>query len=221
MLRSGTVEKETFDLLVRLMDEPLLADTRLVGGTSLALQMGHRTSTDIDLFSYEIPDIEAIVSMLVENYGYIPQIIRGKTTIGHIDGIKIDIIYHPFIWLESPLQEGNIRLATKGDIAAMKMHAIANSGERPKDFVDIAYLSQFYSYNQIKSLGLKKYPGYDPIMFDRAINYFGDINEDLVNQIRMIGTKMNWEKIKERLVIMTEEPDRIFPASPLPEPRTH
>ena len=43
-------------------------------------------------------------------------------------------------------------------IAAIKLHAITNSGQRPKDFVDIAILSQFISYVKIKDLAIEKYP---------------------------------------------------------------
>lgn len=214
MLQVGSVEKKTLGLLKQLMQEPLLGETRLVGGTSMALQLGHRTSTDLDLFSSEIPDIESIVNHLHQKYGYTAQIITAKTTIGYIEGIKIDVIYHPFHWLEEPLIEDNIRLARLSDIAAMKMHAIANSGQRPKDFVDIAFLSQRYSYNQIKELALKKYPAYDPIMFDRAIIYFGDVNREAIESIKMIGTDMDWDRIVSRIVDMTEKPDTVFRTAP-------
>lgn len=50
MLSYQTIEPHTLELLRRLMKEPLLIDTRLVGGTSLALQYGHRSSVDLDLF---------------------------------------------------------------------------------------------------------------------------------------------------------------------------
>ena len=51
MLQTGTVEEGTFRLLKNLQAEPLLADTRLVGGTAFSLQIGHRVSEDLDLFS--------------------------------------------------------------------------------------------------------------------------------------------------------------------------
>lgn len=215
MLQIGAVEENTFGLLKRLMQEPLFAETRLVGGTSLALQLGHRKSTDLDFFSVGVPDIESIVSLLTDKYGYVAQNIFAKSTIGYIEGIKIDVIFHPFQWLEVPLVEGDVRLAGLADIAAMKMHAIANSGQRPKDFVDIAYLSRFFSYNQIKELALKKYPIYDPIMFDRAIIYFDDVNTEAIDNIKMIGAEMNWGKIQSRIIKMTNKPDSLFKSEPL------
>ena len=48
MLQTGTVAEDTFNLLKHLQSEPLLATTRLVGGTALSLQIGHRESDDLD-----------------------------------------------------------------------------------------------------------------------------------------------------------------------------
>ena len=42
MLQTGTVKESTFELLKQLQAEPLLSTTRLVGGTALSLQIGHR-----------------------------------------------------------------------------------------------------------------------------------------------------------------------------------
>ena len=51
MLFTETVASSTLELLRRLMKDIALRDFVLVGGTSLALQVGHRISVDIDLFS--------------------------------------------------------------------------------------------------------------------------------------------------------------------------
>ena len=215
MLQKTTVEKETFKLLTELMDEPLLSSTRLVGGTALALQLGHRKSTDLDLFTVETPNIDEIVSMLQTKYNYLAQHISEKTTIGYIDGIKIDVINHPYKWLFKPITENNLRLASPGEITAMKLHAITNSGQRPKDFVDLAFLSQYYSYDKMVEMALKKYPMYDPIMIDKAIIYFDDVNTEQIENVHTIGYKMNWNKIKSRIVKMTDNPQKIFETPPL------
>lgn len=215
MLQKGAVEKTTLELLGKLTQEPILSSTRLVGGTSLALQIGHRKSTDLDFFTNDSPDIQSIVKLLYEKYDYKAQLIGEMATIGFINGVKIDVIHHPYKWLEEPLIEGRFRLATLKDIAAMKLHAITNSGQRPKDFVDIAYLSQFFSYEKIKELAIEKYPMYDPLMFDRAIIFFDDINKEAINNIKMINARMDWRRIEQRIVRMTGNPDKIFEKPPL------
>ena len=215
MLQTSTVKESTLELLKRLQAEPLLATTRLVGGTALSLQIGHRESEDLDLFSVEPLEGMLVQQMLVDKYGFVPTVIAENTLIGFIQGVKIDVIYHPFPWMEAAIEEDGIRIATKTDIAAMKVHAIINSGKRPKDFVDIAFLSMHYSYNQIKALLLKRYPAYDPIMADKAIIYFGDIDELLIPEIKMIGYEFDFERIKSRIIKMTDKPDKLYSTAPL------
>lgn len=51
MLHKETVEKSTLELLIKLMSDTSLKEFVLVGGTALSLQLGHRISIDLDLFS--------------------------------------------------------------------------------------------------------------------------------------------------------------------------
>ena len=215
MLQTGTVKESTFGLLRRLQAEPLLATTRLVGGTALSLQIGHRESDDLDLFSLEPIDGLRIQSLLIDKYGFVPSVAQESTLIGFIDGVKIDVIHHPFPWLDEAIEEDGIRLATIADISAMKMHAIINSGKRPKDFVDVAFLSMHFSYNEIKRLLLRRYPAYDPIMADKAIIYFGDIDDLLIPEIRMPGYVFDFAAVQKRIVKMTEYPDKVYSTAPL------
>ena len=215
MLQTSTVKESTLELLKHLQAEPLLATTRLVGGTALSLQIGHRESDDLDLFSVEPLDGLSVQTLLIDKYGFIPSVIADNTLIGFIQGVKIDVIYHPFPWLEEAVCEDGMRLASVTDIAAMKMHAIINSGKRPKDFVDIAFLSMHYSYNQIKQLLLRRYPAYDPIMPDKAIIYFGDIDDLLVPEIRMLGYQFDIQAVEKRIIKMTDYPDKVYSTAPL------
>ena len=50
MLSYKTIEPHTLELLKSIMKESLFSDMRLVGGTALALQYGHRQSVDLDVF---------------------------------------------------------------------------------------------------------------------------------------------------------------------------
>ena len=215
MLQTNTVKKSTFELLKQLQGEPLLSRTRLVGGTALSLQIGHRESEDLDLFCTEPLDSMLVQRLLIEKYEFIPSVITENTLIGFVNGVKIDVIYHPFPWLENSIDNQNVRIATKSDIAAMKMHTIINSGKRPKDFVDISFLSMYFSYNELKHLLLRRYPAYDPIMADKAVIYFDDIDENLIPEIKMIGYTFDFEKVKHRIIKMTDNPDKVYAMAPL------
>ena len=215
MLQTGTVKTTTLGLLKALQAEPVFASARLVGGTALSLQIGHRESDDLDLFSVEPMDMMAVQSLLINKYEFVPSVIEENTLIGFLNGVKIDVVYHPFQWLEEAIVEDGMRLASIADIAAMKMHAIINSGKCPKDYVDIAFLSMHFSYNEIKELLLRRYPAYDPIMADKAIIYFGDIDELLVPEIRMLGYVFDFSSIQKRIVRMTDSPDKVYSTAPL------
>lgn len=52
MLYYSSINSSTLELLKQLLAVKEFANLRLVGGTSLALQIGHRISVDLDLEKY-------------------------------------------------------------------------------------------------------------------------------------------------------------------------
>ncbi len=61
MLHLEAVQPGTLGLLKSIMQNPYLKNFNLVGGTALALQLGHRISEDIDLFTstpYELVELK-------------------------------------------------------------------------------------------------------------------------------------------------------------------
>jgi hypothetical protein len=50
ILHTSTVNESTLSLLKKLQAIPFFGEMRLVGGTALALQLGHRNSVDLDFF---------------------------------------------------------------------------------------------------------------------------------------------------------------------------
>ena len=206
MLQKETIKDNTLELLKKLQREETLSTTRLVGGTALALQIGHRISVDLDLFSKEPLDINAIEQILTHKFNFSAHFISKGSVRGEIDGIKIDILHHPYEWIDEPVCEEDIIMASLQDITAMKLNSIIHNGTRPKDFLDVAYLSQYFSYDNMRSLLVQKYPEYDPILLDRCINYFDDIETDFVADIRLVDGRVNSNKVKQRLIQMTDNP---------------
>lgn len=206
MLQKETIKDNTLELLKKLQREETLSTTRLVGGTALALQIGHRISVDLDLFSKEPLDINAIEQILTHKFNFSAHFISKGSVRGEINGIKIDILHHPYEWIDEPVCEEDIIMASLQDITAMKLNTIIHNGTRPKDFLDVAYLSQYFSYDNMRSLLVQKYPEYDPILLDRCINYFADIETDFVADIRLVDGRVNFNKVKQRLIQMTDNP---------------
>lgn len=73
MLYYNTVNKLLHQSLLHLMSVEAFDDFRLVGGTALSLQIGHRESIDIDLFSdlpYGDIDFKWIDNYLEQNFPF-------------------------------------------------------------------------------------------------------------------------------------------------------
>ena len=171
MLFLDAIEPQTLSLLKRLQALPGLADTRLVGGTALALQLGHRISVDLDIFGKwnYAEDLRSMFSVIgnTEKESGTPD---GKMAFFYIDGVKVDCVsYDMYKWLEPPVEVDGVRLAGGKDIAAMKVNAITNRGTR-KDFVDVARLLDDYLIEDIFAWYREKYPEANPALAMRSLS---------------------------------------------------
>lgn len=152
--------------LIVLMKEELFHSFRLVGGTSLSLQFGHRQSVDIDLFTaadYGSINFKAIENYFTENFeiadsSKVENIGIGKSYyIGRSvnDLLKVDLYYtDPYIRKE--IKEEYIRLAAPEDIMAMKLEVIGQGG-RKKDFWDLQELQEKFSIPAMIKFHAEKY----------------------------------------------------------------
>lgn len=208
MLQTQTVEPRTLELLRKLQSEPLMSSFNLVGGTALALRLGHRKSIDLDLFTNEDFDIVELREMLVEKYAMKVAFERGQTLKGFIDGVMIDCIRFNYPHIKEPDIADGVRLESIPDIIAMKLDTISHNGTRIKDFIDIATLSSQYSLNEMLKFYLAKYPNANVLMPVKSLVYFGDINFN--ESVVMLNGAFDWEKVARRLMDMTEQPNKIF-----------
>lgn len=140
---------------------------RLVGGTSLSLQLGHRASADIDMFTdaeYGSVDFDKLESILKQKFSYVDSLQgnlvgMGKSFfIGNNESelVKLDLFYSdkyvfPLIDIKG------VRLASIEEIAAMKLDVVGRGG-RKKDFWDLHELLESYSINDMIEFYMKRYP---------------------------------------------------------------
>ena len=197
MLHLETIEPATLELIRRLQALPMFAETRLVGGTALALQLGHRVSVDLDIFGKwnYAEDMQAELSKVghVEKESGTPS---GRMAFFYVDGIKVDCVaYDMYRWLEPPVEEEGVRLAGVKDIAAMKINAITNRGTR-KDFVDMARLLDDYSIEDMFAWYRGKYPAANPALAMRSMSYF--VDAETMPMPRML-ISFDWEDAKDRI----------------------
>lgn len=190
--------------LQKLMKSDIFNDFRLVGGTSLSLQLGHRMSVDIDLFSdtqYDSIDFAKIELFLSNQFAYVDAFsdlepAMGKSYFIGTDKenlVKLDLYYtDPFI--QSAKVEDEIRFATIEEIIAMKIDVVQRGG-RKKDFWDLHEVLPNYNINKMLELHLQRYPySHDRALILKNFNNFSIADDDFT-PICLHGK--HWEFIKD------------------------
>ena len=197
MLQTCSIEPITLDVLKRLMRLPFLESFYLVGGTSLALRYGHRTSIDLDLFSVTEFKNQEILQGL-EDAG-IPFEYKNSNykigLFGFTNNIKIDFVQHyHFKQIDNAIVEDGIRMFSDKDIMAMKIFAILQRAQK-KDFWDVAELLQHFTLQDFIDAYYKKYPSNQMLIsIPYALTYFADA-DDSEDPVSLKG--QTWESVKK------------------------
>lgn len=177
MLQYQTIYPATLQLLKDLQLLELLKECRLVGGTALALQLGHRRSVGLDFFGTVPQTPDELQDLLRENHDVTIVKESKNIHIYLIDGVKVDIVNYKYDWIDTPVEEDGIRLADVKDIAAMKVAAIIGRGTK-KDFIDMNRLLQIFSLKEILDMYMQKYPDGSLFIAIKSLSYFEDAESD-------------------------------------------
>ncbi|NCA22718.1 MAG: hypothetical protein EBS86_16495 [Crocinitomicaceae bacterium] len=201
MLHYKSVSSELLELLEFIMNQREFNEFNLVGGTSLALQMGHRISIDIDLFGASEIDEDLFLEVL-KKFGTVQIIKKSKNIlICSVNGIKVDFVNYQYRLLESPRIEENIRLVKKKDIAAMKVNAVAGRGSI-KDFIDVYFLLNEFSINEMIGFYLQKYPDGSEFMVRKSLTYFDDADNEVAP---ILFHDISWSEIKKTILLSIDK----------------
>jgi hypothetical protein len=195
MLQYHTVDESTLELLKQLQQHDLFRELRLVGGTSLALQIGHRTSIDIDLFgSIDVDEID--INAALASIGSVTQLKSSKNIhIYLVNNVKVDIVNYPYPWLQPAIVEDGLLLADTVDIAAMKLAAITGRGSK-KDFIDLYFLLQQMDISEILDHYVAKYKDGSVFMTLKSIIYFDDADKD---EMPNMFSDLSWDQVKSAI----------------------
>ena len=196
MLSVRTILPNTLELLKQLCAQPELKGMRLVGGTALALQYGHRQSIDLDFFGHLQVSTDDIV-LMAHRLGNVTIINQSSTILQmELNGIKVDVVnYRCYDWIDAPIVENGITLASPKDIAALKINAIEGRGTR-KDFVDVYLLLQHYSLVQILDFYNQKYPEHSEFRAILSLTYYDDAETQPMPKMLINDT---WEQMKSSI----------------------
>ena len=197
MLSLQTVEPNTLELLKWLSSQPELQDTRLVGGTALALQYGHRQSVDLD-FCGRLPEDREALLELIHGIGKVTVLNQSKAILQTvINDVKVDFVdYSRYPWIDEPVKRDGFILASEKDIAAMKVNAIIGRGTR-KDFIDLYILLRHYSLAEILDFYRQKYPEFSEYRALLSMTYFEDA--EMQDMPRMF-IDTSWDEMKSTII---------------------
>ncbi|MCB9232086.1 MAG: nucleotidyl transferase AbiEii/AbiGii toxin family protein [Bacteroidia bacterium] len=198
MLQHAAVYPGTLALLKRLMELPSLAEMNLVGGTALALQLGHRISIDLDLFGSELPDKNQFLSELNEPVQ--PLSDQDYFYAFKVRDIKVDVLRFPYPLIRPIVEMEGIRMASLEDVAAMKIIAVSNRGSK-KDFFDIAVLLKQFSLNEILDFFKEKTKKELPFYVLKSLCYFDDAETEFDPEVLI---DLTWEDVKSKVVAAVE-----------------
>lgn len=196
MLQTAVLESGTLAHLKSMMLNPEFNQFTLVGGTALALQLGHRISVDLDLFSPERFSHDTLLYE-VQTLGKVKELYRNKIMLQvTLDEVKIDFVYYPYSLIRPVTVIENVRLASIEEIAAMKLSAITGRGVK-KDFYDLFFLLKQYNIKQIMGFYIEKYTDRNYFQVSKSLTYFDDA--DNTDDPVVLKGKVSWAEVKQTI----------------------
>ncbi|MFH1894487.1 MAG: nucleotidyl transferase AbiEii/AbiGii toxin family protein [Patescibacteria group bacterium] len=178
-----------------------LKDFGLVGGTAVALFLGHRRSVDFDLFSLEEFDNLKIRKKILK-FHKITNVVRdegGQYTIV-IGGVRFTFFHYPYKIKFSENFDDIIKTPDLLTLAAMKAHTLGRR-TKWKDYVDLYFIMKnYYGIDKIVVKAKKIFASeFNEKIFRAQLAYFKDIDYT-EKVIYMRGFETKDEEIKRKLV---------------------
>lgn len=172
-------------------------DFYLVGGTALALQIGHRISIDFDLFS-----AREIQSVLLNKVRKVFTDFKVKTIINHseqlsvrIGNTRVDFVKYSFPLISKLKVFNDIKILTVKEIAAMKAYTLGRRGTF-KDYVDLYFIlkDEHTTLKEIKRIAKRKYKSeFNFRLFLEQLIYLEDIRDE---EIEFLKQEVNKNKLQ-------------------------
>jgi predicted nucleotidyltransferase component of viral defense system len=201
-LRLDILPEEQLRLFEKLSSQSFIKDYYLAGGTCLALQIGHRQSVDFDFFIPADFQTSDIVNILTQLGSYQRENEERNTINGSLNGVRISFFGYRYNIIDDFTIFNNIRLAGMKDIAAMKLEAIAGRGSK-KDFIDMFFLLQQYTLEEIFSFHSQKYGAGLSNQYHhlKSLVYFADAESEAMP---LMIKPVIWEDVKTQIISLSK-----------------
>ncbi len=191
-------------LLSALIKFKPLKNFCLVGGTALALQIGHRVSVDFDWFGQK-PLPKNLLKQIKDFFSgrkILVDVLKTEELTVRIDGVQITFLQYPFPWTEKPLPQNGFFMASVGQIAAMKAQTI-NRRSVLKDYVDLYFIfkNRYADLNDIINKSKTAFKEeFNPRLFLEQLVYMEDIADEKMEFLKNRPDKQKIQKFFENLV---------------------
>lgn len=150
----------------------------LVGGTAIALHIGHRRSIDFDLFKFNALKPKNIIQTISKfEYKYnITRRVDEQLNV-NVNEVKFTFYQFPFKINAPENHEDILRLPTLLDLAAMKAYALGRRSKW-KDYVDLYFiLKEHFNIEQISKRTIELFGQlFSEKLFRAQLCYFEDID---------------------------------------------
>jgi hypothetical protein len=170
----------------------------LVGGTALALRLGHRESDDLDFFRNEHFTTISILNHLYEKApesSDLEIIFQEPRDTLHLrfKGVKLSFLFQAGQHLDTYDLWNGVRVASVAAIVAMKLNAVAGRGER-KDFIDLYTVCQeVMDFEEMLERGFALLPNLNRYHVLRSLVYFQDAEK--TPSLRL-NREYSWTEVK-------------------------
>lgn len=188
---------------------PLLSDFKrefyLVGGTAIALYLGHRRSIDFDLFKpkgFSAKKILEKIDARKLEYKITRNVSEQLNLIVH--EVKFTFFEYPFPVQPTILFEEYIKIPSLLDLSAMKAYALGRRSKW-KDYVDLYFLlNSHFTVNQIASRAEEIFGQlFSEKLFRAQLCYFDDI--DYSEDVEYLVQPVAEEEIKDFLTTIATD----------------
>jgi len=149
----------------------------LVGGTAIALHLGHRRSIDFDLFTDKSFDPLKIRNRILKSckIGHTFSQGDGELTV-LIDNVKVTFFFYPFIIKHNLTLDKIIEMPDLITLGAMKAFALGRRAKW-KDYVDLYFIFKKFSFKElIEKTNYIFGNEFNEKLFRSQISYFKDID---------------------------------------------
>ena len=196
----NTLPAKTGILIADFQKTPpsFLKDFYLSGGTALSLQIGHRESEDLDFFCEKDFD-PGQVEVALMSFGSLEETELDKNTLNtYLKGVKLQFLSYPYRLIEPLVDWQGIKLSSVIDITCTKLQTVGMRGSK-KDFIDLYFLLEFFSLEDLFKALEKKYPeiGYDTTHILKSLVYFEEADGQPMPRMHK---EADWKTIKAKLV---------------------